>query len=481
MRDVLTGIENMRIKITIDSTAKAKIERMNAIIGEDAIVEITNSYNHTSQPLDSSFIPLKIEPTGIDFGVILLNTLTDKGVRFRIPGVMRSGEYGRIRLTGKGENEWFSISGPADSILIRGKAEFSSARITYPPIASGRSNTISAFVQILNNARWDADVVVAQDVWYYREIIGLENAGFLDAFSGFFDRISLELKVEPQDPIHPLQIMGRLADDSFRMIGEIRSESGTIEFLDLLFQMEDGILVFDASNPVPVASARAVTEITNEETGLNEQIFLTLYVLDNETGQKKREGRWGEFTLDLENERGDSQEQILASLGYGIEDFQDKGRFREKFTSISGGVVSRAMTRRLLRPIERDVAQLLGLDLVRLNPTLAQNFLREQLLGDTSATANGESFYSKYLQASTLTVGKYITKDLYLSYTGQLGREEIYGTASVQRKLGFLQKWSVEYRVPAFSPYLVLDAEYEYDNLERKSNFAGKLKFSIVF
>jgi len=455
MGDIFQKIESISADIKIDSSGTIKVERLDGIINGDAIFEITNSHHRRDIVIPPETAEIEFKKCGLNLGVLLFSTLTDKGFRFRIPGVMSNNEYGRLRITGKNGADWFLIGGPAENLHLNGSCEFSNARITFPPIAvNGKSkgaHTESFVETVMRNAAWDVNTSIRQDVWYIREIIGLEKAPLLQKLSGLFDRISIELSVEPTDPSRPIHVTGKIADNSFRLSGDVTSTKGSIEFLDLQFQMEKGELVFDSSDPLPIASGRAVTQLTDEATGFQRTIYFTLYMVDPRTGQKTTRGRWGEFTFELEDDRNSSQEEILASLGYTV------GGLQDKFTSISGGMVS-AMTHRWLRPIERDVARFLGLDMLQLKPTLAKNILNEQLFyrDELQTHPPDESFASRYLQASTVTVGKYLTRDLFLSYTGQLGRDEvIYGSATEQRKLGFLQKWSLEYRVRTISPSFV--------------------------
>ncbi|MBZ0265790.1 translocation/assembly module TamB [bacterium] len=480
-KDVLPIVENLFVDIKIDDNGEIQINQLNGIIGRDAAVEISNTHNFADLSSDETIEPILIPYVNLNLGALLFRNVTERGFQFRVPGIMRNAEFGRLVLSGNEGRDWFVVSGPSDSLLFQGKSRISKTEVTYPPVYrnggnSGAEKHNTFFEELFKKARWDASVLVEEDVQYFRDIKGLDNAGLLQTFSGVFDQILVDVDIEPMDPERPMMVIGRVENESFRLIGELVSTRGSIEFLDLLFQMERAELTFDPTSTLPIASGRAVAQITDDNNNFPRDIYLTLYVLDPETGQKSTRGRWGDFTLELEDELGSSPEEILATLGYSLEGLQ------EKITSISGKMVSQAVTRRWLRPVERDMARWLGLDLIRLNPTIAQNLLNEQIISPEEYTPDPEeNFASRYLQASTLTVGKYLSNDVYLSYTGQLGREDYYGYSSQGKRLGLIQVWKLEYRLRSITPGLILEAGYEYDNLEERRNISTKLRYTILF
>ncbi|HEB83520.1 MAG TPA: hypothetical protein ENI92_00820, partial [Bacteroidetes bacterium] len=379
--DVLPGLDHVMVDAEVDADGNAMIHRFDGVIGRDAPVEIRNERGDASDP---GRLPILIRGIGLDLGVLKLRTKSAAGLPFRIPGVMPPNEYARLTMHGRDGGDWFLISGPPDSLLLSGRMSLSRARISYPPVATEKKKP-SPFVRLLRNARWNSSLVVAQDVRFQKSIRGLENAPFFETFSGLFDQIDVDIEIEPQDPDRPLELRGRLSDNSFRLVGELVSTRGTIDFLDLQFQMQHADLVFDQTSILPVASGRAEAGVLDPETGFTRKIDLTLYVIDPTTGQRSTKGRWGEFTFVLEDPQDPTlgQEELLAALGY------QQGKLNERFTSIGAEAVNRAVTRRLLRPIERDVARLLGLDIVRINPTFAQNVLRSRVSEDPTEQTGG--------------------------------------------------------------------------------------------
>jgi len=231
------------------------------------------------------------------------------------------------------------------------------------------------------------------------------------------------------------------------------------------------MLQFDESDSLPWVEGRGET-VYRDSTGLTRSIYLTLYVIDPVTGVKARRGRWGDFVLVLEDDAGSSQEQILSVLGYS------PGSITNKVTSISGQIVSNAMLRRWIRPIERELESFLKLDLVSLQPTIAQHLFENQILGTDPGPVNRVDWGAYFLRQSQLSVGKYLSDDVFLVYTGLY---ESGINASNERHYGFLHQWSIEYRIRPISKRLVLTLGYQYDSLEKLEDIKETLRYSIVF
>jgi len=490
LSEVFPEIRNINMDVEIDNEGITDIRRLDAEISADHPVVIRNEIG---DGIKGNREAIELENLGLNFGVIKFLTPSEDGIPMNFPGVSTTRDYTDLKFKGLGEEEWFYISGPLDSMLVEGKVSISRATITYPP----RNNTISnvsgtkinsSVIDILKNIRWNAELSIEQSVNYEYEMRGIDNAPGVSQFSDIFSQIAADISIgdifgqitadviiEPTEPDRPIKIVGKLSDDSFRLNGDIVSNQGTIEFLDMTFEMEKAEVVFDETTILPTISGRAVTDVEDPTTGFNKPMYLTLYVIDRETGEKKPQGRWGEFTFVLEDELGSSQEEVLGSLGYEI------GSLQEKVTTISVGGFEKAITRRWLRPIERDVARLLGLDLLKINPAFTQNLIGQQAptdLEDEEKQTGGNLF-----RESKVTVGKYVGRDLFVSYTGQYGTDSKLTQLDAvdAEELGWLQTWSLEYRMRQVSPNFVLQGDWEYNNVREKSNRSFKLKYTFVY
>ncbi len=371
-------------------------------------------------------------------------------------------------------------------LLFTGAMVVSDFRGTFPPekIEGAGAETPGAeprrrdvIERLFSLARWDVDAYFGQNVTYVRDIIGLKDAEYLVEFQGFIDRVSVEARVDPTEPGEPLSVTGAVEDNTLRLLGDVRSTSGTVDFLDQTFRIEEVSLEFDRSDVNPVVSGRAAVDVL-DRLGFPQTYYLTMFIKDPETGQKQRRGRWGKITFGLEDDLGSTQEAILDSMGYSARSFQEEGRLSE----LGGTLIERELMRRWIRPVERDLARFLGLSHVRFDPMLAQNLFAPMDAEDLWAqgTSNMEvALAQRYTGGSRLTLGKYVTKDLYVSYTGQIGRQIDYETPTAQGKRGYLQTWNATYRMSAISPNLVLDTRWEYDSLERLDNRSVRIRYTF--
>ena len=493
---IFPEMENINIDVDVDVDGHTSINRFEASLGQSARRIIAT--NEPGDPLDPEKIPVIVRTLGLDLGVLKLKTPDSDGIPMRLPAISSTPEYANVKFSGIDNAEWFVVSGPTDSLMVRGEATISNVVFTLPSKEGGSSDrkrrsgaaefAISSLKDVILAARWDAQLNIGRDVRFEYLIGGLEDISLANAFN-LLGQVSLDLELESTESERPLRAHGSLVDDSFRLGGTITSTQGDIEFLDLVFEMQRAEVTFDQTSLLPVVSARALSNVVETGTDYSRRVYLTLYVIDPVTGERTTRGRWGEFTLVLEDEDGSSQEQVASSLGIS------PTAIRDRATLLGAGGLEKAVTRMWLRPIERDVERWLGLDLVRIDPTIAQNLASDPTAqnGTNADSAAAKRVPVDYFRASSVTVGKYLTRDLFLSYTGQLGKDPRYTTVEEYQsgRIGLLQTWSLQYRLSEISPNFVIQGDWEYDNLADvqqttdpdalKNNRSIKLKYTFVF
>ncbi len=496
--DVLPPMSELNIDVTIDADGLVNIRDLKGLLDQQYPFEISNLPGDTEN-LDRQ--PIQFSMPEINLGVLKIRTHEDLGIPFHLPGINTTEQYARLAVSGK-DDDWLTIAGPAEALYIDGELTLLSANFTYPPISEEsdvisdlltgepifslgqESNDMVEIPSFINNTRWDVDAYLGNDIRYERVIKGLENAPVLETISEFLGQIVLDVDLDPSDQEFPINVSGVLADTSFRLNGTITSTTGRIEFLDLLFMMDRAEVVFDPTTIYPVVSARAMATV--EEVDYSRQMYLTLYVIDPVTGERQQRGRWGEFTFVLEDELGSSQEEVLNDMGVGITDLQG---LQNRFITAGAGGIDRAMARRWLGPIERDAANWLGVDILQFRPQIATNLVGTNpadvfynTASDDQRTAANQSNRNLF-RASKVTLGKYLDRDIYVSYTGQFGEEARY--ASVEDiqlgRLGLLQQWNLEYRIEPISPNFVIEFGWEYENVEDRNNRSARMKYSVVF
>jgi hypothetical protein len=423
--------------------------------------------NYPELRIETGFLePISLGIFGLNLGICVLDP-SPGAIQLNLPGLMEPGWYGNLELSGRVEGEKFLIAGPSDHLLIRGSATISNATLTYPFIGgTGRpSSFVQAVIQTLENAHWDLNLNVGSDVHYSRIITTTENVPIIGPISTVFNRITTDITADPK--MNALTVQH--PDTTYIMEGTIESTEGKVEFLDLNFDVDRVTLEFDRFDPRPWVSARARTTVT-DSLGIMRTIYLTFYSVDSLTGTRSLRGRWGDFTLVLEDDQNHSQEQILSTLGYSI------ANLTEKASVLGETVVGVYLNQIVIRPVEQAIRRVTSMDRVEINPRFVQNVLRTDVLGSRQTDTSRVNFGVKYLTGSQISVGKYLTHDLFLGYTGELAGQ-MEGIAG--GRLGLIHLWSMEYRMKPLSPYLVLDLTYEYDDLDRRSDRAVLLRYSF--
>jgi len=416
--------------------------------------------------------PILIDALGLNLGIWVLDRITGD-VQVNLPGFMEPSWQGNLALSGRVEGEKFLVAGPADTLLIRGTVNVSNATVTYPFVGSGGSPTrfVKGVIKTLQDAHWDVSMQVGNDVHYYREITSTEEIPIIGPITVIFNRITTDITVDPQSPGLLVEQQSDTTEPTFNPVieGKLESTQGSVQFLDLDFEVENANLEFDRFDPRPWVSARARTTVT-DSLGFPRTIYLTFYTVDSLTQQRVRRGRWGDFTLVLEDDQGRSQEEILGMLGFSITNLSQKA------TSLSGTVVGDFVNQVLMRPVEQAIKKFTGVDRFSIEPHVLQNVLTSRITSSRAADTTGVTFGAKYLGGSRLSVGKFLTRDIFVSYSGELAStiEGIQGG-----RLGLIHEWNVEYRMEPLSPYLVLDLAYQYDNLDRRSNPGILLRYSF--
>ncbi|KAA3617395.1 MAG: DUF748 domain-containing protein [Calditrichaeota bacterium] len=444
MNSVAPYVHDISGRILLEEGSnKVNIENLNAYVDDNYlnINTVRDIKTQSGKQLEHWFF----KGLNLDFGILALET-SDDGVNLNIPGIMRETSFGKLDLSGKTEQEKFYFAGPVKHPLGYGIVTLNEATITYPFIVSKNPNKKpSTAAQFLSNMEWDATVKSGEDVVYLREI------------PAYIDNVNAEITVDESS--EGLHFSGIINKGTFRPIGSLVSTRGRLEYLDQNFKVDRFALDFPRGKDLPDVSGRAWTTIRDSVGAIPKTIYLQLYTLDSKTGQTKQSGDWQDFKFKLvsaDPTMGETQEQVLAYLGYSVENF------REKATNVGGALTEKYLIRPLLRPIERVLERSLGMDLVRFNSSIARNLFyssvgRQLNNHDTNPFINPISSDLPYLflmSSSEVTVGKYLNENLYLTYTGQL--VSLYDDA--ESSFDFNHSLGLEYRF--FRNMLV---EFEWD------------------
>jgi len=426
----------------------------------------------------SELKPICIESPAVDLGILEI-TSGENGMPLRFPGFMAPDWEGYFTF-GPSEGRTVTLSQEDDHLVIQGDVAFRNATVTYPFIeGTGRTTKFTRWLlRKLKQARWDLRVIPDEGNHYYAEFTGLKDselfASWRDSpvwrnFADLVDRLEVDAEINPSK--QGILLAGVISDKSFHGEGQVSSMRGRVDYLDQTFRIDEILAEFDASDPRPVMSGRAET-MGQDSLGRQVPVYLTLYVIDRETNTRARQGRLDDLSVVLEGEVESSPEEVLSLLGYSVNDIGNQA------WRVGGAIVERAFRSRFLRPVERHLERWTGLDVLSVVPTLQSQYGARRSANGAPADTISQSFGARYFTGSQLTAGKFLMRDLFFSYTGELIEGEEIGLAG--KRLGFVHLWTMEYRMRPISPDLVVDLSVEYDNLERKRDESVSLRYSFA-
>ncbi|MFQ5864313.1 MAG: translocation/assembly module TamB domain-containing protein [bacterium] len=405
------------------------IKRLQGTIqGEPFSISNTNSLESMNHGV---YEPLRIAGDELNLGALILET-SPNGVPLNIPGLMEKGELGWFSFVGRSAGEAFVVAGPWERPLVRGEARIRNANLTYP-FEGGSDGEESLVEHIMNNLNWDIRAVSEKDTRYVKQ---------------FPTAIYVNVEVDRENSA--LEFTGVLRDSTFRIVGNVESTRGAFEYFDLNFRVEKFGAEFNRNSLDPLVYGKAWT-VVRDTSNTPRDVYLTLYTVDDITHQEIATGRWDRIKIKLSSEYPsfeETQGQIMAALGYSSENLD------EQATKAFGSSTDNFIFRPMMRPLERQLERTLGLDVVRFSYAITRNFL--------DANFSNEELRSslEFLKSSRVILGKYLTGDLYLLYTGELEAGIDYQFQD--KGVGLHHIVGIEYRL---NPRWLLQMEYDYNTL----------------
>ncbi|MFZ0389774.1 MAG: translocation/assembly module TamB domain-containing protein [Calditrichia bacterium] len=467
---VIPPLENLRADIEL--LPEDNFVHINYVEGRlyDRDVKI---YNVAQVPEELLLLePWQFSDIGINFGILVLET-DSRGIPLYIPGMMYPGDIGYFAVAGKTPSEKFYFAGPPEQPHIRGKITLYESRVTFPFLETDEAaaEEDNRVVDFLMNAHWDILATA-----------GIGNRYFVD-IPAVISQVYMDLNID--NVSQGLEFTGKLADETFRVEGSVESTRGRVEYLDMNFRVERFGAIFSRFELYPQVYGRAYTTV-RDSTNFPKDIYLVLYAVDSETGQEVARSRWEDFRFKLVSSDptiGETQEGVLAYLGYSVENISNKAG------NVGLTLTENYLFRPLVRPLERKLERGLGLDYVRLRSNIASNLFyfsfQDRVKFTQGLNYNQPLVNNSFdpalllLQSSEITLGKYLLKDIYLTYSGQL--VSIYD----ESKLGLNHRLGLEYRLLR---NLLLELEYdkfqfnpEFYNRDALNDFKIRLRHSFNF
>jgi hypothetical protein len=427
--------------------------------------------------------PLIIPKPHVCLGVLKIES-GDEGMPLHLPGLMKNDWTGTL-VFGATAGRTVTISGYGENrLLIAGNAELRNSRITFPFVGGGgkpgapprKPRPVERWLlERLEQAKWNLDVAVGSGDRYDVELTSLKNSNlfgplknsvFFGTLADYFDHLSIDAMLDPGNT--PLGIRGTIDDATFHLNGRASSLRGKVDYLDQTFNIDHVYADFDETAVMPVLEGRATT-FGVDTVGRSIPVYLTLYQIDRETGTRQPRGRLDEMTVVLESDANQSPEQVLQLLG-----FNAGTDVRGKAEQLMASTVARALSRQWLSPLTRRLERWTLLDEITISPGggRGSSLARQQRVRALQDSVQQTSAF-RFFTGSQVTVGKYLTRDVFFTYTGELSE----GALQLKDRLGLIHSWNLEYRINPLSRDLVLDLAVEYDEVERRRDESVSLKY----
>ena len=468
----LTSVVNKIEKINLEAGLDHDFIKIGNLSGVIDGVQFTLHNTRQVMTVEGPLEPWIIGSTGLNLGIMTLET-GKEGLKLSIPGIVADGETANLSAVGLLPGELPYIAGPEEHPVIRAKLIVRDGVIDYPRPKKTRDprKKKSIVSRFLEKVDWDLEIIPDRGNSYVRDMSGLAGGQIVKDISGLFSRMDADLEVERR--LEGLKLDGSVrGDTSFSITGGFISTRGTVNVLDLDFQVQEFKIEFDAAENIPWVEGYA-TNVERNADGVEQTITIRAANIDPVTGEKVYRAKWGDFTFILENDAGDSQEMILGVLGYSPE------TLTEKAASVPLKAVDNAVFGQWLGRLERELKQVFGVDYINIDPALAQNLLTDQLTDPAAADSSAIDWRTRYLRHSKFTVGKYLTDDLFFTYSGTFESGE--SVLDQRERIGMIHTWNLEFRLPATSADLLMIMGYEYDNLDAKTDKRVSIRYTFNF
>jgi len=258
----------------------------------------------------------------------------------------------------------------------------------------------------------------------------------------------------------------------FRVVGDIKIIGGEIFYFDRSFYLREGMIRFDERKELfdPTLTARAeIRESTDE--GL-----VRIYLVADNT-------KLSQFFPRFESDSALTNPEILAILGKNI--FTTEPTDSINFSTallVTSDVLSQIG---LVRNFERDMRERLDVDLFSFRTHIVQNVLQEAVnrsntTETTRATDYNDVSFGRYLDKTSVFLGKYLSKDIFLELLMQFyardpleRRRREFGGMEIESEI------MLEWKTPFFLLEWTLAPSNPDELFVRDMTFAFKWKFSF--
>jgi hypothetical protein len=367
---------------------------MNGTIGRRPVrIHSTHDIPPGFEPLTAGFF---------DFGALLIST-PKHGIDIHVPGLTEVGAVSDVEFAAKAPWPEFALSGPADKLCISGVWVLRNVDLTFPMLDNAETHVVfDPFPYIT----WNFDIRAGnRKVRYYYDTG--KNRNLMRLVECYFDPVSL------------LSMRGRDNDATFKILGNLRSSTGSVFYgrtfdrnvdigLDFVPQPQSGGKGYD-NMPIIWGSAEAISDSSRFD-----RIKLTLITRDSVTNAWSEKGRFYDIHFrvgaNIEDFPGSTQERFVK------EEQKRYGSLPGAGTFVST-IGEQYLHRLLFQNAERRIAKTLGLDVITFESSIASNYFNRLY--------NRQFGFSRrdYLAIANVgvTMGRYVLNDkVFLKWRTEL-------------------------------------------------------------
>jgi hypothetical protein len=252
---------------------------------------------------------------------------------------------------------------------------------------------------------------------------------------------------------HEIRIQSNSAADTFSVEGEVEMQGGVILYFQRNFYIREGSVRFQENEIKfdPILSARAeLREI--DENGDEIQIFL---IVD--------ERPFSQFAPRFESVPSRTDIDIAALLGTSIfgspvgEPINPSDALIQTSDLLIGQLG-------IVRSFEQSMKEILNLDLFSIRTQILQNILLDRMIVEEQADQDAvpaSNTIGRYLDNTTLFLGKYLADDLFLEAMLQVdSNEQFFSTVGGQPAYELDTEISLEWNTPFFLLDLAVSPDF---------------------
>lgn len=244
------------------------------------------------------------------------------------------------------------------------------------------------------------------------------------------------------------------------VLGDLDIRNGEVTYLDRVFYLKEGVMIFDEQATELFDPGLDITaEIdTSDYRGEPLSIFLNY-----------KGSLFSDFTPEVSSYPNRSNEELVTILGQSLApgNIAEDG-VQSVLLSTSGNLISQYG---LVQPVEETLKEVLNLDIVVIDTNIIENALFD--LYSNSETNNNYSIAS-YLDGTSLSGGKYIGQNLYVSGSLILDYKDDMGLNSAWGAIEIDPAFAVNLETPLF------DIGWNYLADDFQSGFISNSSVSIA-